>query len=169
MTLAARHRAVSVLSGAVAAFALLNLLAVVFGAAVAAFLPARLVSAGAAALFAAFGIHALMQKAPDQGTQGGNLRRILLSTFAMIILAEFGDKTQIAVAGLSCTAGPLPVWVGATAALTLTTAMGVAAGRTLLQRIPIRLFHRISGAIFLALAAAAAVQALFPPQGGCPA
>lgn len=39
MTLAARHRGLPVVFGAVAAFAILNLLAVLFGAAVAAWLP----------------------------------------------------------------------------------------------------------------------------------
>jgi hypothetical protein len=39
MTLAARHRGLPVVIGAIAAFAVLNLLAVLFGAAVAAWLP----------------------------------------------------------------------------------------------------------------------------------
>ena len=39
MTLAARHRGLPVVLGAIAAFAVLNLLAVVFGAAIAAWLP----------------------------------------------------------------------------------------------------------------------------------
>ena len=45
MTLAARHRGMPVVVGAVAAFAVLNLLAVLFGAAVAAWLPAWAVTA----------------------------------------------------------------------------------------------------------------------------
>ena len=59
MTLAARHRGLPVAIGAVSAFAVLNLLAVVFGAAVAAWLPEWLVTLAVAALFAFFGINAL--------------------------------------------------------------------------------------------------------------
>ena len=78
---------------------------------------------------------------------------VFITTFLMIFLAEFGDKTQLATAGFSTTADPLPVWVGSTLALSFTSALGVIAGRTVLQRIPLVLLHRISGVLFLVLAA----------------
>ncbi len=59
----------------------------------------------------------------------------------MITLAEFGDKTQIAVAGLASTADAVAVWLGATLALAVTSGIGVLAGRTILQRFPIILLH----------------------------
>jgi putative Ca2+/H+ antiporter (TMEM165/GDT1 family) len=77
---------------------------------------------------------------------------VFVTTFLMIFLAEFGDKTQLATAGLSAAAPPLPVWVGSTLALALTSALGVMAGRTVLQRLPLSLLHRLSGLLFLALA-----------------
>ncbi|HBA66649.1 MAG TPA: UPF0016 domain-containing protein, partial [Methylococcaceae bacterium] len=43
MTLAARHRALPIILGAIAAFALLNTLAVIFGAAIAKWLPEYIV------------------------------------------------------------------------------------------------------------------------------
>ena len=72
----------------------------------------------------------------------------------MIVVAEFGDKTQIAVAGLASTTAPLPVWIGSTAAL------GVWAGRTVLQRLPLRWLHRLDGGIFLLFAGIASWAAL---------
>ena len=62
MTLAARHRGLPVVIGAIAAFAILNLLAVLFGAAVAAWLPEWLVITAVAVLFALFGLSALRYK-----------------------------------------------------------------------------------------------------------
>ena len=62
MTLAARHRGLPIVIGAIAAFAVLNLLAVLFGAAVAAWLPEWLVIMAVAVLFAGFGISALRYK-----------------------------------------------------------------------------------------------------------
>ena len=47
---------------------------------------------------------------------------------------------------------PAAVWPGSTLALITTSALGVLAGRTILQRIPITLLHRISGVIFILLA-----------------
>jgi putative Ca2+/H+ antiporter (TMEM165/GDT1 family) len=85
---------------------------------------------------------------------------VLLSTFVLIFLAELGDKTQLAVAGLAGTQDPLAVWVGGTLALALTSALGVLAGQTLLRRLPLHLLHLVSGALFLLLAAVAGWRAV---------
>ncbi|MDZ4098981.1 MAG: TMEM165/GDT1 family protein, partial [Methylophilaceae bacterium] len=66
MALASRHRAFPVILGAISAFALLNTLAVVFGVAIASWLPDYIVAGTVALLFAAFGLHALrMQEDED--------------------------------------------------------------------------------------------------------
>lgn len=154
MTLAARHRGLPVVIGAVAAFAVLNLLAVLFGAAVAAWLPEWMVTLAVAALFAGFGINALRftEDADDGEVEEKPGHGIVATTFLMIFLAEFGDKTQIAVAGLGSTSEPSAVWAGATVALAMTSLLGVLAGRKLLNRLPLKWIHRISGAFFLLLA-----------------
>jgi len=77
---------------------------------------------------------------------------IFFTTFLLITIAEFGDKTQLAVVALSSTALPIAVWLGATCALALTSVLGVVAGRTVLQKFPLTLLHKISGTIFLFLA-----------------
>lgn len=154
MTLAARHRGLPVVVGATAAFAILNLLAVLFGAAVAAWLPEWLVTLAVAALFASFGISALRYSEDDEDDEVEEKpgHGIVATTFLMIFLAEFGDKTQIAVAGLGSTSDPSAVWAGATAALAVTSLLGVLAGRKLLNRLPLKWIHRISGVFFLLLA-----------------
>ncbi|HRH14758.1 MAG TPA: TMEM165/GDT1 family protein [Azonexus sp.] len=154
MTLAARHRGLPVVIGAIAAFAILNLLAVLFGAAVAAWLPEWIVVLAVAALFAGFGISALRYKeeAGDEDVEEKPGHGIVATTFLLIFLAEFGDKTQIAVAGLGSTENPFAVWAGATIALAVTSFLGVFAGRKLLNRLPLLWIHRISGVFFLLLA-----------------
>ncbi|TXL17749.1 hypothetical protein BMR04_04585 [Methylococcaceae bacterium HT3] len=81
---------------------------------------------------------------------------LFFTTFLLITVAEFGDKTQLAVVALSSTALPIAVWIGATCALILTSTLGVIAGRTILQKCPLSLLHKISGLIFLVLAILAA-------------
>jgi putative Ca2+/H+ antiporter (TMEM165/GDT1 family) len=154
MTLAARHRGLPVVIGATAAFAVLNLLAVLFGAAVAAWLPEWLVTLAVAVLFAGFGISALRYTEDDEDDEVEEKpgHGIVATTFLLIFLAEFGDKTQIAVAGLGSTSEPSAVWAGATAALAVTSILGVLAGRKLLKRLPLKWIHRISGVFFLLLA-----------------
>jgi putative Ca2+/H+ antiporter (TMEM165/GDT1 family) len=161
MVLATRHRHWPVLLGAATAFVVLNTLAVVFGAGVAAWLPEPLIATIVAVLFAAFGLHALLGRhdeeaanVPERPGQG-----IFLTTLALILVAEFGDKTQIAVAGLAGSMAAIPVWVGATIALVTISALGVWAGCTIMQRFPLHWLQRISGGLFLIFAVLAGIRA----------
>ena len=161
MTLASRHRPMPVMLGALAAFSVLNTLAVVFGVAIASWLPEYVVGATVAVLFAVFGLHALRatDDGDDEDIEEKSGHGIFFTTFLLLTVAEFGDKTQLAVVALSSTHVPAAVWVGATLALAATSALGIVAGRTILQKIPLALLHRISGAFFLVLAVVAAYQA----------
>ena len=161
MTLASRHRAMPVLLGAIAAFAFLNTLAVVFGVAIASWLPDYIVAATVAFLFAAFGIHSFRMQADDddEAVKEKSGHGIFFTTFLLITVAEFGDKTQLAVVALSSTAAPLAVWLGSTTALASISALGIIAGRTLLKKVSLVLLHKISGSIFLVLSALATYRA----------
>ena len=162
MTLAARHRHWPVLLGATTAFVILNVLAVAFGASIAAWVPERLMTGIVAVIFAAFGFHALLNQ--DNGDSEEVVEKrghgVFFTTLLLILVAEFGDKTQIAVAGLAGSMASIPVWVGATVALVMVSALGVWAGRTVLQRLPLHWLHRAGGAVFLIFAAMAAWRAL---------
>ena len=162
MTLAARHRHWPVLLGAATAFLVLNTLAVMFGAGVAAWVPERVTAAIVALLFGAFGIHALYAQNDDESEEvvERSGHGIFFTTLLLILVAEFGDKTQIAVAGLAGSMAPLPVWIGATTALIMVSALGVWAGRTVLQRLPLHWLHRVGGGIFLVFALVAGWRAL---------
>jgi len=162
VALAARHRHWPVILGAITAFLALNTLAVLFGAGVAAWVPERIMAGLVSLLFAAFGVHALYKQVDDESEDAVEMsdHGIFITALLLIFVAEFGDKTQIAVAGLAGSFDPLPVWLGATAALAMVSILGVWAGRTVLQRLPLLWLHRISGAIFLLFAFLAAWRAL---------
>ncbi len=152
MTLAARYRALPVLFGAILAFVLLNLLAVLVGAALSEWIPQEYISLAVGLLFILFGIHA-MRATDDDAAESVDEQRgshgIFISTLLLIMLAELGDKTQLAVAGLASTANVYAVWLGATLALTATSALGVWAGNRWLKKISIQLLHRVSGSLFI--------------------
>jgi putative Ca2+/H+ antiporter (TMEM165/GDT1 family) len=159
MTLAARHRPWPVLLGAVCAFGGLNLIAVSLGAVVAQGVPDSLISLLVAVLFIFFGIRSLWFEAEAEAmTVERSGQNIFMTAFLMLFIAEFGDKTQLAVAGLGAAAPALPVWLGATLALVLTSAIGVWAGRTVIQKIPPRALHRLSGLLFLGFGLIAALH-----------
>ena len=170
MTLASRHRAMPVLLGAIAAFAFLNTLAVVFGVAIASWLPDYIVAGTVAFLFAAFGIHSLrvQEEDDDEEVKEKSGHGIFFTTFLLITVAEFGDKTQLAVVALSSTVAPIAVWLGSTTALASTSALGILAGRTILQKVPLVLLHKMSGTIFLVLSAFAIYRAYNSYTGQTP-
>lgn len=157
MTLAGRHRAKPIFWGALSAFALLNGLAVIFGSVIASWVPVHWISALVSGLFLFFGVQAILAQEGEEEEINAEktTHGIFLSTLLIITLAEFGDKTQLAVVALSSTASALAVWIGSTLALATTSALGIVAGRSLVKNIPLVFIHRISGAIFILLSIAA--------------
>ncbi|MFM8332837.1 MAG: TMEM165/GDT1 family protein, partial [Candidatus Methylumidiphilus sp.] len=69
MTLAARHKAAPVVLGATAAFAVLNLAAVLFGAALARWVPQDVVGLAVVVLFAGLGPRALLAQAKNKNSE----------------------------------------------------------------------------------------------------
>ncbi len=115
-----------------------------------------------AVLFGLFGIHYFLsqEESDSQDVVEKPGHGVFFTTLFLILVAEFGDKTQIAVAGLAGSMAPLPVWIGATLALILVSVLGVWAGRTILHRLPLRWLHRVGGGIFLVFAVVAGGRAL---------
>ncbi len=104
--------------------------------------------------YAVFGCQSLFfysDEEQDELNEKSN-HNLFFTTFLLITVAEFGDKTQLAVVALSSTALPAAIWIGPTLALSSSAILGVLAGRTLLQKIPLSLLHRVSGLIFIVLA-----------------
>jgi len=76
--------------------------------------------------------------------------RVLLSTFALLFVAELGDKTQLAV--ISMTAkhkAPVWIFVGATLALAAVTGIGVLGGELLTRFIPEMTLRKAAAALFV--------------------
>ena len=70
----------------------------------------------------------------------------------MLFVAELGDKTQLAVLGLSSKHGtPWPVFLGGALALTVVTALGAVGGQGLCRIIPERVLLWISAVAFVVL------------------
>ena len=78
--------------------------------------------------------------------------RVLVSTFALLFVAELGDKTQLAV--ISMTAKhKMPFWVfiGAASALVAVTLVGVLGGELLTRFIPEAVLRKIAAILFVGM------------------
>ncbi|MCZ7398254.1 MAG: TMEM165/GDT1 family protein [Candidatus Methanoperedens sp.] len=74
----------------------------------------------------------------------------LLTTFGLIALAEFGDKTQLTVIALSAGYDRLRVFIGVILAFTLVTALGVLVGNALFKFVSPELIKIFAGLLFVA-------------------
>ena len=80
--------------------------------------------------------------------------RIFIATFGSIFLAELGDKTQLAAILMTSKTGrPLSVFVGAIAALSLVTFIGVVFGEGLISVIPQNVLKKVAAIAFILIGA----------------
>ena len=77
-------------------------------------------------------------------------RTLFWSTFVTVFLAELGDKTQLAAMTATARSGEmLTVFLAASAALIVATAIGVSVGEALFKVVPEHLIHYVAGAAFI--------------------
>jgi putative Ca2+/H+ antiporter (TMEM165/GDT1 family) len=90
--------------------------------------------------------------------------RIVGTSFGVLFAAEWGDASQIATAGLVArhrgVAHAVATGLGAWLALVAVAALAVVAGRAVVRRIPLRLVHRVAGALFAVFAVVTGAAAL---------
>jgi putative Ca2+/H+ antiporter (TMEM165/GDT1 family) len=76
--------------------------------------------------------------------------KLFLSTFALVFLAEIGDKTQLATLSLAASSrSRMVVFLGAALALIATSAVAVLLGDAAARSVPEDWLKRIAGAAFI--------------------
>jgi putative Ca2+/H+ antiporter (TMEM165/GDT1 family) len=167
LILGSRYRPSWVFTGIAAAFTVHVGLAIGAGSLL-ALLPHRPLEIIVAVLFAAGAVLLLRGRHDDGGDEHVELHgrepsfwRVAWTGFAVIMVAEFGDLTQIAVATLAARYhDPLSVGVGAVIALWAVAAIAIAGGRSLLKVIPLTWITRLAAAIMLVMAGLSVAAAL---------
>ena len=158
LVLGSRYRPLFAFAGVAAAFTLHVMLAVAAGSLL-GLLPSRPLEVVAAALFAAGAVLVLRQRrgqteAPtEDADQQRGFWRSSGTSFLIILVAEFGDLTQVVTATLAARYhDPVSVGTGALLALWAVAALGIVSGRQLQKVIPLRWISRAAAAVMLALA-----------------
>lgn len=153
--------------GAVGAFAIHATVAVAAGSAI-GLLPEKVVGTAVAAMFAV-GAAVLFRSARSGGNEdgeeggeeveagevvaGATPRVALLGSFGLVALAEWGDLTQLATAGLAAKSDePVAIWFGAFAALASVAALAATFGGQIVARVPIHRINYAASAVFACLA-----------------
>jgi Ca2+/H+ antiporter, TMEM165/GDT1 family len=168
LMLGTRYRASYVFAGVAAAFVLHVVLAVAAGS-VLTLLPHRIVQAVVGVLFLAGAAVLLLKKDEGEGEEqarapaGQSFWKVASSGFMLILVAEFGDLTQIMTANLAARYDdPVSVGLGAVLALWSVAAIGILGGRTLMRFVPLRLITRVAALLMIGLAAFSLYEAVAP-------
>jgi len=154
LTLSARYKLrAPIFLGAMAAFSIVCTLGVAIGEALLSVLPIWILSKISGIVFTVLGLLMLRELEKKEATSMESQRRgPFASTFLMIFVSEFGDKTQIAMITLAARFGsPLEVLVGALLALGAITALGTLVGDRIARAVPMNIIRKTAAAIFVAI------------------
>lgn len=151
--------------GAVSAFTVHVVVAVAAGSAIGR-LPDALVQAVVLVLFAVGSILLLLAARAEAEVEEeleheplATARATVLGSFGLIVVAEWGDLTQLATASLAAKSGaPLGTGLGAWLALAAVAGIAAGFGRTLVHKVPLHKVNYLGAAVFAALAAWTAVE-----------
>ena len=171
LVLATRFRAIPVMIGAALGFAVQAGIAVGAGSAV-ALLPSTPVHAVSAAIFA-LGAVLMLRPIEDAATEEREVQaeiadlprapstlRVVLTSFLVLFVAEWGDLTQLLTASLSAKYHqPLSVFLGSSLGLIAVAGLGVTGGKALLRVVPMQWVRRIAAVAFGVVAIVTALQA----------
>ena len=149
--------------GAISAFAVHVVVAVAAGSAI-GLLPDALVSSVVMVLF---GVGAVLlfragRKAEADAEAGieessepsATIWATVVGSFGVIVLAEWGDLTQLAMASLAAKSDtPVSIGIGSYVALAAVAGIAATFGRQLVARVPIHKVNYVGAAVFAALAA----------------
>ena len=164
LMLGTRYRASYVFAGVAAAFVVHVALAIAAGS-VLTLLPHRWVQGVVGLLFLAGAAMLLLKK--DDEEEGvrepadHSFWKVAGSGFMLILVAEFGDLTQIMTANLAARYDdPVAVGLGAVLALWAVAGLGIFGGRLLMKRVPLALITKIAAGVMIVLAAFSLYEAI---------
>ncbi|GGY62060.1 UPF0016 family membrane protein [Streptomyces olivaceoviridis] len=155
LVLGTRYRASYVFAGVAAAFLLHVVLAVAAGS-VLTLLPQQIVHAVTGVLFLGGAAMLLLKKGEEdeevKKPADQSFWKVAGTGFTLILVAEFGDLTQIMTANLAARYDdPISVGLGAVLGLWAVAGLGIVGGKALMKRVPLRLITQIAALLMLAL------------------
>lgn len=147
------RRPLAVWVGVIGAFAMHVVLAVAIGSALRR-LPTTPVHLAVGTLFLIGGVLLLRANADEEASADGSTSttflRVALTSASVVGLAEFGDLTQLATAGIAARySAPISVALGAWCGLALVATLAVTVGRWIVQHVPLRIVQRVAGVVFI--------------------
>ncbi|MEU6848786.1 TMEM165/GDT1 family protein [Actinacidiphila alni] len=164
LMLGTRYRASYVFCGVAAAFVVHVALAIAAGSLL-TLLPHRWVQGVVGLLFLGGAAMLLFAKGDDEEEvrepADQSFWKVAGTGFTLILVAEFGDLTQIMTANLAARYDdPVSVGIGAVLGLWAVAGLGIFGGRLLMKRVPLALITKIAAGVMVVLAGFSLYEAI---------
>ena len=151
------RRHFQLLAGVMLAFFLVDGLAVLAGTWIMRLVPLGLLRILSGSLFILVGILILKSKEETDEIKNTEIKNPFYSGFLLILLSEFGDKTQIAAGLFATKYNPWMVLTGALLALLMLSLAAIYLGKFLAARLAPKIVSRCAGILFVLMGTAVIV------------
>ena len=135
------------LIGAILAFAIVDGVAIIAGTWITTIIPIYYLKIISAIVFIIIGILMLISK--DDGEKEITQKNPFIAAFLIIMLTEWGDKTQIAAAIFATQYNAIFVFIGTMTALLILSIIAIFFGKIISKRIDKKFVNKIAGIIFI--------------------
>jgi putative Ca2+/H+ antiporter (TMEM165/GDT1 family) len=165
ISFASKYPHVPVFLGVFSGLCLVTALGVLVGTILFEFIPIFYVKILSGAIFIVFGIWTIMEirggKKEEDVKENGK-KSVFSTSFILITIAEFGDKTQFMVIALTAQYGaPIMVFLGAILAFACVVGIGIIVGKKLSKKVDTKWIELGSGILFMCIGALFIIEALF--------
>jgi putative Ca2+/H+ antiporter (TMEM165/GDT1 family) len=138
------------LIGVIIGFIIVDGIAILAGSWVTTVVPINILKIISGVVFIFFGLLMLFKKEKNEEKKTYD-KNIFLTGFLLIMLTEWGDKTQIASALFSTNYNPIMVFIGTILALSFLSIIAIYFGKFISERINENLITKIGGIAFIIL------------------
>jgi Ca2+/H+ antiporter, TMEM165/GDT1 family len=134
--------------GVLLAFLIVDGVAIAAGSWITMFIPVYYLKIVSGLVFILFGILILMNK-DDEEEKTKSYQNPFITSFFLILLTEWGDKTQIAAALFATRFNPVGILIGSMIALSILSVIAIFFGKLISERISKATINRVAAAVFI--------------------
>ena len=137
-----------ILFGVLLAFLIVDGIAIAAGSWITTFIPIFYLKIVSGIVFILFGILILINKNNEE-EKTKSYQTPFVTSFFLILLTEWGDKTQIAAALFATRFNPIGVLLGSMIALSILSIIAIFFGKLISERISKETINRVAGGVFI--------------------
>ena len=130
------------------AFLIVDGIAIALGSWITEIVPIKYLKIISGIIFIILGLLMLINR-KEETEKSKSYNNPFITAFLLILLTEWGDKTQIAAALFATKYNPLMVLIGTILALLILTIIAIFFGKILSEKMPKKTINKVAGIIFL--------------------